>query len=135
MGYLAEDIAPCDLHGVEKSAFVHVEVLSTDSRMIDFLSNKAQVKSGPKYVHIHPESSVYARSGDTFTQTKGKVKKDIHKIMRRTNASHTQAKTVSAGLISETGPGSVVLMWTRISASTTWKNWVLKHLKSNPHPT
>ncbi|RRW69714.1 hypothetical protein EGJ48_16105 [Pantoea dispersa] len=81
VGYLAEDIAPCDLHGVEKSAFVHVEVLSTDSRMIDFLSNKAQVKSGPKYVHIHPESSVYARSGDTFTQTKGKVKKDIHKIM------------------------------------------------------
>lgn len=78
VGYLAEDIAPCDLHGVEKSAFVHVEVLSTDSRMIDFLSNKAQVKSGPKYVHIHPESPVYARSGDTFTQTKGK---DIHKIM------------------------------------------------------
>jgi len=81
VGYLAEDIAPCDLHGVEKSAFVHVEVLSTDSRMIDFLSNKTQVKSGPKYVHIHPESSVFARSGDTFTQTKGKVKKDIHKIM------------------------------------------------------
>lgn len=81
VGYLAEDIAPCDLHSVEKSAFVHVEVLSTDSRMIDFLSNKAQMKSGPKYVHIHPESPVYVRSGDTFTQTKGKVKKDIHKIM------------------------------------------------------
>lgn len=81
VGYLAEDIAPCDLHGVEKSAFVHIEVLSTDSRMIDFLSNKAQVKSGPKYVHIHPESFIYSRSGDTFTQTKGQVKKDIHKIM------------------------------------------------------
>lgn len=81
VGYLAEDIAPCDLHGVEKSAFVHVEVLSTDGRMIDFLSNKAQVKSGPKYIHIHPESFIYSRSGDTFTQTKGKVKKDIHKIM------------------------------------------------------
>ncbi|MFX2610932.1 hypothetical protein [Enterobacter mori] len=81
VGYLAEDIAPCDLHGVEKSAFVHVEVLSTDSRMTDFLSNKAQVKSGPKYVYIHPESFIYSRSGDTFTQTKGQVKKDIHKIM------------------------------------------------------
>ncbi|MEJ5074337.1 hypothetical protein WH357_18675 [Enterobacter ludwigii] len=81
VGYLAEDIAPDSMGGVEKSAFVHVEVLSTDSRMSDFLSNKAQAKSGPKYVHIHPESSVYARSGDTFTQTKGKVKKDIHKIM------------------------------------------------------
>ncbi|EWG64817.1 MULTISPECIES: pesticin C-terminus-like muramidase [unclassified Enterobacter] len=81
VGYLAEDIAPCDLHGVEKSAFVHIEVLSTDSRMIDFLSNKAQVKSGPKYVYIHPESFIYSRSGDNFTQTRGKVKKDIHKIM------------------------------------------------------
>lgn len=81
VGYLSEDIAPCDIHGVEKSAFVHIEVLSTDGRMIDFLSNKAQVKSGPKYVHIHPESFIYSRSGDTFTQTKGPVKKDIHKIM------------------------------------------------------
>ncbi len=81
VGYLAEDIAPCDILGVEKSAFVHIEVLSTDGRMIDFLSNKAQVKSGPKYIHIHPESFIYSRSGDTFTQTKGKVKKDIHKIM------------------------------------------------------
>ncbi|MCT4702657.1 hypothetical protein MUA02_12370 [Enterobacteriaceae bacterium H20N1] len=81
VGYLAEDIAPCDLHGVEKSAFAHIEVLSTDSRMIDFLSNKAQVKSGPKYVYIHPESFIYSRSGDTFTRTKGQVQKDIHKIM------------------------------------------------------
>ncbi|WP_262764593.1 glycoside hydrolase family 24 protein [Enterobacter quasiroggenkampii] len=81
VGYLAEDIAPDGMQGVEKSAFVHIEVLSTDSRMADFLSNKAQVKSGPKYVHIHPESFVYSRSGDTFTQTKGQVKKDIHKIM------------------------------------------------------
>jgi len=81
VGYLAEDIAPCDLHGVEKSAFAHIEVLSTDSRMIDFLSNKAQVKSGPKYIYIHPESFIYSRSGDTFTRTKGQVKKDIHKIM------------------------------------------------------
>ncbi|KAA6078180.1 hypothetical protein F3I27_03690 [Pantoea sp. Bo_2] len=81
VGYLAEDIAPCDLHGVEKSAFAHIEVLSTDRRMLDFLSNKAQVQSGPKYIHIHPESSVYARAGDNFTKTEGKVKKDIHKIM------------------------------------------------------
>ncbi|WP_338463800.1 glycoside hydrolase family 19 protein [Franconibacter daqui] len=81
VGYLAEDIAPCDLHGVEKSAFAHIEVISTDSRMVDFLSNKAQVKSGQKYVYIHPESFIYSRSGDTFTRTRGQVKKDIHKIM------------------------------------------------------
>ncbi|WP_231889185.1 hypothetical protein [Mangrovibacter phragmitis] len=81
VGYLAEDIAPCDLHGVEKSAFAHIEVLSTDSRMIDFLSNRAQVQSGPKYIHIHPESFIYSRSGDSFTRTRGQVKKDSHKIM------------------------------------------------------
>ena len=81
VGYLAEDIAPDSTGGVEKSAFVHIEVLSTDGRMVDFLSNTAQVKSGPKYIHIHPESSVYARAGDNFTKTEGKVKKDIHKIM------------------------------------------------------
>ncbi|WP_231889188.1 hypothetical protein [Mangrovibacter phragmitis] len=81
VGYLAEDIAPCDLHGVEKSAFAHIEVLSTDSRMIDFLSNRAQVQSGPKYIHIHPESFIYSRSGDSFTRTRGQVKKDSHKIL------------------------------------------------------
>ncbi|VDY63736.1 hypothetical protein [Shimwellia blattae] len=81
VGYLAEDIAPDGTGGVEKSAFAHIEVLSTDSRMIDFLSNKAQVKSGLKYVHIHPESAIYSRSGDTFTRTRGQVKQDIHKIM------------------------------------------------------
>lgn len=81
VGYLAEDIAPDSMGAVEKSAFAHIEVLSTDSRMVDFLRNKAQVKSGQKFVHIHPEGSVYARSGDTFTKTEGKVKKDIHKIM------------------------------------------------------
>ncbi|EAA2044464.1 pesticin C-terminus-like muramidase [Salmonella enterica subsp. enterica serovar Chester] len=81
VGYLAEDIAPDSMGALEKSAFAHIEVLSTDSRMVDFLRNKAQVKSGQKYVYIHPESFIYSRSGDTFTRTKGQVKKDIHKIM------------------------------------------------------
>lgn len=81
VGYLAEDIAPDGMQGVEKSAFVHIELLSTDSRMQDFLSNTAQVKSGQTYIHIHPESYLYTRSGDTFTRTTGKVKKDIHQIL------------------------------------------------------
>ncbi|MEJ5074930.1 glycoside hydrolase family 104 protein [Enterobacter ludwigii] len=81
VGYLAEDIAPDGMHGVEKSAFVHIELLSTDSRMRDFLNNTAQVKRGQTYIHIHPESFLYERSGDTFTRTTGKVKKDIHQIL------------------------------------------------------
>ncbi|WP_320723179.1 hypothetical protein [Enterobacter sp. 262D3] len=81
VGYLAEDIAPDGMHGVEKSAFVHIELLSTDSRMRDFLNNTAQVKSGQTYIHIHPESFLYERSGDIFTRTDGHVKKDIHQIL------------------------------------------------------
>ncbi|WP_260467712.1 hypothetical protein [Pantoea dispersa] len=81
VGYLAEDIAPDGMQGVEKSTFVHIELLSTDSRMRDFLSNTAQVKGGQTYIHIHPESFLYERSGDTFTRTTGKVKKDIHQIL------------------------------------------------------
>ncbi|UAN34362.1 pesticin C-terminus-like muramidase [Enterobacter sp. JBIWA005] len=81
VGYLAEDIAPDGMHGVEKSAFVHIELLSTDSRMRDFLNNTAQVKSGQTYIHIHPESFLYERSGDIFTRTDGQVKKDIHQIL------------------------------------------------------
>ncbi|WP_185749329.1 glycoside hydrolase family 73 protein [Pantoea dispersa] len=81
VGYLAEDIAPDGMQGVEKSAFAHIELLSTDSRMRDFLNNTAQVKSGQKYIHIHPESFLYERSGDTFTRTAGQVKKDIHQIL------------------------------------------------------
>jgi len=81
VGYLAEDIAPDGMHGVEKSAFVHIELLSTDSRMRDFLNNTAGVKSGQKYIHIHPESYLYQRTGDTFTRTAGQVKKDIHQIL------------------------------------------------------
>lgn len=81
VGYLAEDIAPDGEQRVEKSAFVHIELLSTDSRMRDFLNNTAGVKSGLKYLHIHPESYLYQRTGDTFTRTDGLVKKDIHQIL------------------------------------------------------
>lgn len=81
VGYLAEDIAPDGMQGVEKSAFVHIELLSTDSRMRDFLNNTARVKRGQTYIHIHPESHLYQRSGDTFTRTTGQVKKDIHQIL------------------------------------------------------
>ncbi|MGJ0193351.1 glycoside hydrolase family 24 protein [Pantoea sp. RRHST58] len=81
VGYLAEDIAPNGMQGVEKSNFVHIELLSTDSRMRDFLNNTARVKRGQTYMHIQPGSYLYQRSGDTFIRTAVQVKKDIHKIM------------------------------------------------------
>lgn len=69
VGYLAEDIAPNGMQGVEKSNFVHIELLSTDSRMRDFLNNTARVKRGQTYMHIQPGSYLYQRSGDTFIRT------------------------------------------------------------------
>lgn len=81
VGFLGEDIIPGALNKTEKAPFVHIEVLSTDSRLSDFLRNTAGVTGGEKYIHIHPESYLYTRTGDTFTKTSGKVRKDIHKIL------------------------------------------------------
>ncbi|MGL4756392.1 MAG: hypothetical protein ACRCXB_28900 [Aeromonadaceae bacterium] len=84
VGFLGEDIVPGTLNETETDPYVHIEVLSTDDRLPDFLRNAAGVTGGEKYVHIHPESSLYTRSGDTFTKTSGKVQKDIHKILPQT---------------------------------------------------
>lgn len=81
VGFLGEDIVPGGLNKAETDPYVHIEVLSTDDRLPDFLRNAAGVTGGEKYLHIRPESSLYTRSGDTFTKTSGKVRKDIHKIL------------------------------------------------------
>lgn len=81
VGFLGEDIVPGGLNKTETDPYVHIEVLSTDDRLTDFLRNAAGVTGGEKYLHIRPESSLYTRSGDTFTRTSGKVRKDIHKIL------------------------------------------------------
>lgn len=81
VGFLGEDIVPGGLNKAETDPYVHIEVLSTDDRLPDFLRNAAGVTGGEKYLHIRPESSLYSRSGDTFTKTSGKVRKDIHKIL------------------------------------------------------
>jgi len=81
VGFLGEDIVPGALNETETDPYVHIEVLSTDDRLPDFLRNAAGVTGGEKYLHIRPESSLYTRSGDTFTKTSGKVRKDIHKIL------------------------------------------------------
>lgn len=81
VGFLGEDIVPGGLNKAETDPYVHIEVLSTDDRLPDFLRNAAGVTGGEKYLHIRPESSLYTRSGDTFTRTSGKVRKDIHKIL------------------------------------------------------
>lgn len=81
VGFLGEDIVPGALNETETDPYVHIEVLSTDDRLPDFLRNAAGVTGGEKYLHIRPESSLYTRSGDTFTKTSGRVRKDIHKIL------------------------------------------------------
>ncbi|AFJ47021.1 hypothetical protein [Shimwellia blattae] len=81
VGFLGKDIIPGALNKTQTDPYVHIEVLSTDGRLPDFLRNAASVTSGEKYLHIHPESFLYTRNGDIFTKTRGKVRKDIHKIL------------------------------------------------------
>jgi hypothetical protein len=81
IGFLGEDVVPVGMGKISSSAYVHIEVLSTDSRMPAFLDNPGAVTSGRKYIRIRPGSRLYIKSGDTFTQTPAEVGKDIHAVL------------------------------------------------------
>jgi hypothetical protein len=81
IGFLGEDIVPVGMGQISSSTYVHIEVLSTDSRMPAFLDNPGAVTSGRKYIRIRPGSRLYIKSGDTFTQTPAEVGKDIHAVI------------------------------------------------------
>ncbi|PWW10861.1 hypothetical protein DES37_103238 [Mangrovibacter plantisponsor] len=69
LGFLGEDIIPGELHETETDPYVHIEVLSTDSQLPDFLNNSAGVTGGDKYLHIHPDSYLYTCSGSVIQDT------------------------------------------------------------------
>lgn len=81
IGFLGDDIVPVGMGQVSGSTYVHIEVLSTDSRMPDFLDNPGAVTSGRKYIRIKPDSKLYTKSDDTFRQTSTMVGKDIHAVL------------------------------------------------------
>jgi len=81
IGFLGDDIVPVGMGQVSGSTYVHIEVLSTDSRMPDFLNNPGAVTSGRKYIRIKPDNKLYTKSDDTFRQTSTMVGKDIHAVL------------------------------------------------------
>lgn len=81
IGFLGEDIAPAGMAKIRPSAYVHLEVLSTDSRMPGFLTNPGGVRTGRKYIRIHPDAVLYIDSGETFIRTTATVNKDKHLIL------------------------------------------------------
>lgn len=87
VGFLAEDIAPTGKSRVDTSYFAHVEIISVDARMPDFLNNPAGVTTGQQYVQIPSGASLYQRSGEgkdsTFNAMSCIVLKDGGKILPR----------------------------------------------------
>lgn len=81
IGFLGKDTDSTGAADAETSHFVHIEVLSADPRMPDFLNNTAQVKAGRKYIRLHEDGKLYTRSGDTFTENSGELGKDIHRVL------------------------------------------------------
>ncbi|WP_336215298.1 glycoside hydrolase family 19 protein [Enterobacter sp. P82] len=81
IGFLGDDIVPVGMGRVSGSKYVHIEVLSADSRMPAFLDNPGAVTSGRKYIRIKPDSKLYTNSGSTFTQTPSVVGKDVHAVL------------------------------------------------------
>ncbi|WP_411704062.1 hypothetical protein [Edaphovirga cremea] len=91
IGFLGEDIAPAGKSQVNTCHYAHIEVISTDSRMPAFLNNPAGITSGQKFVRLHADADLYAKSGEgelrVFTKTTSKTEKDSGKILRVTDCS------------------------------------------------
>ncbi|VTM10836.1 Phage-related lysozyme (muraminidase) [Raoultella terrigena] len=81
IGFLGDDIVPVGMGKISGSKYVHIEVLSADSRMPAFLDNPGAVTSGRKYIRIKPDSKLYTNSGNSFTQTSSVVGKDVHAVL------------------------------------------------------
>lgn len=81
IGFLGEDIVPAGMAKTSSSAYAHIEVLSTDSRMPSFLDNPGKVKEGGKYIRVHPDAALYTNSDNTFTKTTSTVGKDMHAVL------------------------------------------------------
>ncbi len=87
IGFLGEDIAPVGKSQVSTCYYAHVEVISTDPRMSNFLNNPAEVTRGRKYIQILPGKSLYQKTGEgkdsTFKSMSCVVIKDEGVILPR----------------------------------------------------
>lgn len=85
VGFLGEDIAPAGRSNTDSCHYVHIEVISNDTRMPEFLNNPAGITSGQKYIRLHPGADLYTKSGEgeqsVFTKTTSQTEKDSGKIL------------------------------------------------------
>ncbi|WP_336213974.1 hypothetical protein [Enterobacter sp. P82] len=83
VGFLQEETDPVGMGKTDTSHFSHIEVLSVDTRMPDFLGNPGKVTTGKKFIQVGLNKPVYIRNGDTFTQAKAMTEKDGEKLLER----------------------------------------------------
>lgn len=78
-------IAPAGRSNTDSCHYVHIEVISNDTRMPEFLNNPAGITSGQKYIRLHPGADLYTKSGEgeqsVFTKTTSQTEKDSGKIL------------------------------------------------------
>lgn len=83
VGFLAEDIAPAGKCELAPSYFAHIEVLSVDPRMPDFLSNPGNVDAGTHYIRLGLHKPLYLRTGETFEAMSAITERDGGKLLER----------------------------------------------------
>lgn len=83
VGFLAKDIDPVGMGKTDTSYFAHIEVLSTDSRMSDFLNNPGKVITGKKYIRLGLHKPLYIKTGETFEKMNAITERDGGKVLER----------------------------------------------------
>ncbi len=96
--------------GVSRSYQVHVEIFSADSKIEDFLKNKANVKQGSQYLHLPantnliskpPQTGVVTISNESFVELgKAVLYKDTEEWYEITIIDNAESKT---GLLKKEG--------------------------------
>ncbi|WP_417315510.1 TIGR02594 family protein [Enterobacter sp.] len=81
VGFLGEDVAPLGGGQTSSSAYAHIEVMTSDTRMPAFLDNPEGVTSGRKFIRIKPGADIYTSFGDIFIKASTVVEKDIHTVL------------------------------------------------------
>lgn len=93
VGFLAEDIAPAGMGKTSASHFAHIEVLSVDPRMPDFLTNPGNTDTGTRFIRLGLHKPLYLHTGETFVQMGAITERDGGKLLELDKCQ----PTVSAG--------------------------------------
>ncbi|CNI95935.1 hypothetical protein [Yersinia vastinensis] len=96
IGFLGEDIAPVGRGNVNSCHYAHIEVISIDPRISNFLNNPAEVTSGKKYIQVLSGKSLYQKTGEgkdsTFKSMSCVVLKDGGIVLPRDKCNPLEDK-------------------------------------------